>query len=494
MSASVMVASAALVRRVPRIGVLLAGLLAALAVQAQPYPAPPAPAAPRPLAVQPPVEQKLPNGLRIVLAERRGVRLVTAQLLVLSGSEADPEKLSGLATLTATLLTKGTRKHNATALATAAEALGGSLDSGAGWNQSAVSITVAEPLLDPALALVAEVAMQPTFTQAELDRARIQALDELKVAYAQPGTVASRAANRVLYGAAAYGHPASGTPASLQRITRDDMVSLHRSRYRPDNAVLVLAGDIDAARARRLAARHFGSWKAPAQRLAAVGPVTPNSLTTPVTVIDMPSSGQAAAVLVTPAPPGNTERAVGQVTNTVLGGGYSSRINQEIRIKRGLSYGAGSRLDARRQAGALLASVQTKNESAADVVGLLQVEFDRLIATPVPADELAARKATLIGAFSRSVETTAGLAGAVGSLVVIGVPPDDLGKRIDALGAVTADDVQRYAATYFAAPKRRVVVAGDVAKFGPAMKTLAPTAPTIRQDALDLENSEGLTR
>jgi zinc protease len=211
-------------------------------------------------------------------------------------------------------------------------------------------------------------------------------------------------------------------------------------------------------------------------------------------VIDMPSSGQAAAVLVTPAPPGNTERAVGQVTNSVLGGGYSSRINQEIRIKRGLSYGAGSRLDARRQAGAMLASVQTKNESAGEVVGLLQAEFDRLIATPVPADELAARKTTLIGAFSRSVETTAGLAGAVSSLVVIGVAPDDLGKRIDALGAVTGADVQRYAANYFALPKRRVVVAGDVAKFGPGMKTLSPTAPPIRQDALDLENGASLTR
>jgi len=336
--------------------------------------------------------------------------------------------------------------------------------------------------------------MQPAFAQAELDRARIQALDELKVAYAQPGTIAARAANRVLYGAAAYGHPASGTPASLQRIGRDDLVTLHRSHYRPDNAVLVLAGDIDAAGARRLAAKHFGAWKAPGRRLAAVNAVAPTSLTTPLTVIDMPSSGQAAAVLVTPAPPGNTDRAIGQVTNSVLGGGYSSRINQEIRIKRGLSYGAGSRLDARRQAGAMFASVQTKNESAGEVVGLLQTEFDRLIATPVPDDELAARKTTLIGAFSRSVETTAGLAGAVSSLVIIGVKPDDLGKRIDALSAVSAADVQRYAADYFAAPKRRVVVAGDVAKFGPALKTLAPTAPPIRQDALDLENGAGLTR
>jgi zinc protease len=464
------------------------------AALAQPYPQPPAPAAPRPLTVQTPVESTLPNGLRVVLAERRGVRLVTAQLLVLSGSEADPPKLPGLASMTAALLTKGTRTHNASALASAAEALGGSLDSGAGWNRSVVSITVAEPLLDAALGLVAEVAMQPTFAQAELDRARTQALDELKVAYARPTTLATLAAERLLFGAAAYGHPAGGTPASLPRIARDDLVALHHAHYRPDNAVLVLAGDIDAAGARRLAAKHFGAWKASGKAPGAAAPIAPAPLPTPIAAIDMPQSGQAGVVLVVPAPPSNTDRAAGAVTNAVLGGDYSSRLNQEIRIKRGLSYAAFSGLDARRQAGELRASVQTKNESAAEVVALVQAEFDRLISTPVPADELAARKTTLIGSFSRSVETTAGLGGAVASLVVAGVPTDDLGKRIAALQAVSAADVQRYATAYFGVDKRRVVVAGDAAKFGAALKAAAPGAPLIKADALELENPAAITR
>ena len=468
--------------------------LASGAAHAQPYPTPPEPAAPRPLSVAPPVEQKLPNGLRVVLAERKGVRLVTAQLLVRSGSEADPDKLSGLTSLTATLLTKGTRQHDASALANAAEALGGSLDSSAGWNRSEVSITVAAPLLDPALALLAETAMRPTFAQAELDRARTQALDELKVAYARPGTVASLAAERLLFGAGAYGHPAAGTPASLARITRNDLLALHRTYYRPDNAVLVLAGDIDANGARRLAAKHFGGWKKPGKALpAAVAASAPNSLAARTVVVDMPQSGQAGAVMIVPAPPSSVplaERATGQLTNAVLGGGYSSRLNQEIRIKRGLSYGAGSGLDSRRQGGALRASVQTKNESAAEVIGLVQAEFDRLIGTPVPPDELAARKATVIGSFSRSVETTAGLGGAVAALVVAGAPIDDLGKRIDALGAVSAADMQRYAAANFGADKRRVVVAGDATKFGAALQKMAPNLVSVKQDALDLENIE----
>jgi len=199
-------------------------------------------------------------------------------------------------------------------------------------------------------------------------------------------------------------------------------------------------------------------------------------------------------VLVTPAPPGNTDRAIGQVTNTVLGGGYSSRINQEIRIKRGLSYGAGSRLDARRQAGALLASVQTKNESAAEVVGLVQAEIDRLMNEPIPADELAARKLTLIGGFSRSVETTAGLATAIRSLVVANRPPAELKERIGQLEAVTAADIQRYAAAHLGAANRRLAVAGEASAFAAALKASEPGLVTVAQDALDLERSDGLSR
>jgi len=486
-------------RRMRAAGLALLALAGAALMQsalAQPYPTPPEPAAPRPLSVQPPVEQKLPNGLRIVLAERPGVGLVSAQLIVLSGSETDPANLPGLAAMTATLLTKGTREHSATSLATAAEALGTALSSGAGWNQSSVGVTVAEPNLDAALDLVAEVVTQPTFAQDELDRARAQALDDLKVAYAQPGALAGAAADRLLFGAAPYGHPAGGTPASLPRIARPDLLKLHQAHYRPDNAVLVLAGDLDAAQARRLAAKHFGGWRASGKAAEAPSAAASasGSLNSSLAVIDMPQSGQAGVVLVTPAPPARTDRAIGQVANAVLGGDYSSRLNQEIRVKRGLSYGANSRLDARRQAGSFRAGVQTKNESAIEVVGLLQAEFDRLIDTPVPADELAARKATLIGTFSRSVETTAGLAGTVGALVVIGVPPDDLGRLIDALQAVTAADIQRYAKTWFAPERRRVVVAGDAAKFADALKKTAPELRPIPLGSLDLEKGDGLSR
>jgi zinc protease len=236
---------------------------------AQPLEAPPPPAAPRVAAIAAPAEARLPNGLRVIVAERRGMPLVTARLLVLSGAETDPPQRAGLASMTAGLLTRGTRHHSAPALASAAEALGGSLESGAGWNASAVGITVTTPKLSAALALLAEVALEPTFAQAEIDRLREQSLDEMKVAFSQPGVLAGLAAQRALYGEGAYAHPVGGTPSSLPRIRRTELQGQHARHFRPDNAVLVFAGDVGLDAAVALAKRHFGAWRAPADPLPA---------------------------------------------------------------------------------------------------------------------------------------------------------------------------------------------------------------------------------
>ncbi|MEO8081608.1 MAG: pitrilysin family protein [Caldimonas sp.] len=473
----------------------LVWLLAALAV-AQPYPTPPPPAPPRPLTIAAPSEQRLANGLRVVVARRDNVPLVSAELVVLSGAEVDPPRLAGLASLGASLLTQGTQHHSAPEIAAAAEALGGSLGSGAGWNQSLVSITVTTPKLDAALALLSESVMEPAFAQEEIDRLRAQELDGLKVAYANPGTLASMAAEKLAYGSSPYGHPAGGTPASLPRITRADFLTWHDSNFRPGNAVLILAGDVTPQAALALAQRHFGAWKA-----AAVAPPTPVSAAPQaaamprVAVIDMAHSGQAAVVVASALPvQGSGDWAVGSVVNAMLGGTTSSRLNQEIRIRRGLSYGAGSRISPRGQEALFLASVQTKNESAAEVVRLIDAEIDRFIAVPVEAAELDARRETLIGGFSRSVETSAGLANAIRGLIVTGRSPAELTTRIQALQAVSPADVQRYAATRLGAANRRVVVAGEAAAFGSALVAASPGAVTVPLAELDLEGVGGLSR
>lgn len=466
---------------------------------------PPTPGPPRPLAIDAPEESRLDNGMRLVVARRPGVQLVTAKLLVLAGAETDPPGRAGTAQLVAGLLTRGSRQHSATQMAIAAEVLGGSLESAAGWNQSSVGITVARGALDAALGLMREAATEPVFAPDELDRLRAQTIDAMAVAWTQPDTLATLAAQRLRFGPGPYGHPATGTPASLARIERRDLTALHHSRYRPDHTVLLLAGDIEMASARTLAARHFGSWRgatpaidaepAPeAARAAAAG--FESGLPLRNLVIDMANSGQASVALFVPLPPRGADRAAADVTNGVLGGGFSSRLNAEIRIRRGLSYGAGSRMDARRDGGLLLASAQTRNETAAEVAGLLQGEFDRLIATPVPAGELAARKATLIGEFSRAVETTAGLNSVVAALVVAGLPTSGIGQRIPELSAVTAADVQRFAAAQLATADRRLVIAGEADRFRAALeRTVAGGAQgvvTIGQRQLDLDSPAGL--
>ena len=469
--------------------------LGATAALAQPYTTPPPPAAPRPLTIAAPSEAKLGNGLRVIVAQREGVPLVSAELVALAGAEIDPPRLSGLAALSAALMTQGTKRHSAPELAAAAEALGGSLDSGAGWNSATVAITVTTPKLDAALALVAEVAREPVFAPEEIDRVRTQTLDQLKVAYASPGTLASLVAERLVYGAGPYGHPASGTPESLPRIKRDDLVSVHRRTFRPDNAVLILAGDIGPDAALALARRHFGSWAVPAEpppappRAGGAGDGPADA------IVDLPNSGQAGVVVALALPDRTgSERATGSVLNTVLGSGYSSRLNQEIRIKRGLSYGVSSVLDARREAAFLRVGVQTKNASAAEVVQLVQEAIDRIMAEPVASDELAARKATLIGGVSRSVETTAGLAAAIRALVVTNRPPAELKTRIEQLEAVSAEDIRRYAAAHLGRANRRIAVAGEASAFGAALKKALPDVVTVGRDALDLDRGDGLSR
>lgn len=469
------------------LGCALAAWLAASA-SAQPYPTSPPPAAPRPLAIAAPVEARLGNGLRVVVARREGLPLVSAALVVLSGSEVDPPSLAGVASLGAGLLTQGTRRHTAPQIAAAAEALGGSLEGSAGWHQSTVAITVTTPRLDAALALVAEVATEPVFAPSELERLRSQTLDALKIAYASPGQLAALVADRLTYGTGPYGHPASGTPQSLPRIQRSDLVASHRRTFRPDNAVLILAGDIDAATGASLARKHFGAWRNLARAAAAPQPPSHAASGAQAAVVDMAGSGQAAVVIALALPARNgDEPAVGSVLNAVLGGGYSSRLGQEIRIKRGLSYGASSTIDPRREAALLRVAVQTKNESAAEVAALAQAELDALAARPVELAELEARKATLIGGFSRSVETTAGLASAIRTLVVSDRSPAELTTRIASLQAVGADDVRRYATAHLGAAGRRVVVAGEAARFSAALRAASPGLVTIPAEGIDVE-------
>lgn len=455
-----------------------------------PQATPPPPAAPRTVAFPKPAERVLPNGLRVVVIPRSNTPLVSAVLMIKNGGEVDPPELAGLADMTASLLTKGTTTRDATKIAEEIESLGGALDSSARWDSSTANVGVMSNKIGPAMAILADVVRRPTFAADEVDRLRQQYIDNLTLAMGQPGSLARLVAGRVVFGDKPYGHPISGTAESLARITRDDIVKLHDRFYRPDNALLVIGGDITAVNGFALATRHFGDWKKPASPMPALSATaTAESKGGRVVVIDKPDAGQAAVYL---ARVGIDRKDVdyfrGIVTNSVLSG-YSGRLNQEIRIKRGLSYGAASSLETRREVGPFIATAQTKNESGAQVAELLMGEISRLVSTPPVDAELTPRKAVLIGNFSRNLETAGGLVNQVASLALYGLSLDEINRFITNVQAITTADVQKFAGSKLDAKTSNIIIVGNAKAFLPALQKQFPNVEVIPFSELDLNTA-----
>src|SRR6266550_3281736 len=333
-------------RRVSVFALLFAAILFfAISIKAQtPQATPPPPGPPRSLQIPKPSEKTLANGLRVIVIERANTPLVSAEVIIKNGAEVDPPGLAGLAHMTASLLTLGTRTRSATQIAEAIEALGGSQASGAEWDAATASVGVMSSKVDPAMEILADVVRHPTFKSDEIERLRQQYMDYLNVQLGEPGSIASFVAARVLYGDAPYGHPLGGTTESLKRIRRSDVLRLHEKFYRPDNAILMIGGDIRPSEAFSLAQKYFGDWQRPPRlMIRSLGPALrrEHGRRRRVLVIDKPDAGQAAVMVVRAGiDRRDSDFFRGIVTNSVLDG-YSGRLNQEIRIKRGLSYGAG---------------------------------------------------------------------------------------------------------------------------------------------------------
>lgn len=456
---------------------------------------PPPPQPPRPLRLPAFTQHTLANGLRVVVAPRTAMPLVSIALQVHAGPERDPPGRAGTAALTAALLTKGARRGardvGATELARQAEALGAMLESQAGWRSSHLAMTVATPRLDAAAQLLADLLRRPTLAAAELDRTRAQTLDGLRVSLQDPAAVAGLVARRAFWGEAAYGRAV--TPASLQRIGRADVQAFHARHYRPAQTVLVLAGDVTAERGLALAERLFGHWRAEALHAddPPAVPAAGEADGAPLLLVDMPGSGQSAVVVAAPfVAQESTQRRIAQVANAVLGGGYSARLNQEVRIRRGLSYGAFSEAEAHPGAGMASAATQTSHANAAQVLQLLRGELERLAEAPPSAAELAARQATLVGSFARRLDTTSGLATLVLAQLAQGRPLDELARRASEILAVTPGQVQAFAQQHWRAAALRGVIVGDLKAAGETLATLPGPRRRVAIARLDLERAD----
>ncbi|MFN3521305.1 MAG: M16 family metallopeptidase [Phenylobacterium sp.] len=450
--------------------------------------APPPIGAPVEPVLPKPAERTLANGLRVIVARSSNLPIVTADLTIRTGAWADPQGLAGAASMTAGMLAEGTTSRSAQEIARQIEAIGADLGAGAGVESSSVSLSAMTDKLDAAMPIFADVARHPAFAPEELERQRQLALDSLSVSYREPGALAGFAAAPVIFGGTAFGHVADGTPASIARLKPQDLAAIHRLYYRPDNAILVLTGDISPEAGFALAERTFGDWTAPNSPLPAQPVVTPKAPPRAI-AIDLPGAGQAAVTVAAPAIARDApDYYPGIVANTVLGGGYSARLNQEIRIKRGLSYGAGSSLAPRRTTGAFVARAQTKNESAPEVLDLIRAEMKGLAAAPPGAEELKARKSVLIGGYGRQLATSGGLANILGNLALYGVPLDEVARYTAKVEAVSAGEVQSFAARTFDPAKASVIVAGDAKTFAEPLKARAPNLQVIASDQLDLDS------
>jgi zinc protease len=466
----------------------LSGAVHAQTTTAAPQATPPPPAAPRSVTVPKPVERTLRNGLRVIVVEHHATPLVAAQVLVKNGGEVDPASLSGLADMTAELLTKGTKTRTAPQIAQEIEALGGELNSGAGWDASRATVNVLSAKAEPAMAILADVVRNPVFQDEEIERLRQQYIDNINIDMNNPGALAGWVASRVVFGDNPYGHPVSGTAESIERIKRDDVVALHSKYYRPDNAVLVIGGDIKAEDAFKLAEKSFGDWAKPSTALdaGAKAAAASGSAKQRIVVVDMPGAGQAAVVF---ARRGiartDPEYFSGIVANSVLSG-YSGRLNQEIRIKRGLSYGARSSLDVRREAGPFVASAQTKNQSGAEVASLLVGELTRLSSEPVGDVELTPRKAVLIGGFGRTLETTEGIVAQIASLALYGLDLGEINNYIGSVQSVTSAQIQKFAGSRLGVADSNIIIVGDAKDFIEPLRKQFPNVEVIKREDLDL--------
>jgi zinc protease len=433
---------------------------------------------------------RLANGLRVLVAPTEGVPLVSARLNFDAGARDDAGK-PGLAQMTAGLLTQGTTTRAAPEIAAEIEGLGANVGAGAGVDFTSVFANAPANVFPQTLALMADVVRNPTFAQEELDRLRDQTLDGLRVQLSQPGPVASQTVGRVIYGDAPYGAPGGGTTTSLPTITREDVARFHAEAFNPGEATLVFSGAVTVEQARALAEQAFGDWRdrpAAGDRNAAdaAGP----ALAPRVIVIDQPGAGQAAVVVavrgVSRTDADYFPLALG---NTLLGGGYSSRLNQEVRIKRGLSYGASSNLGVRVDEGVFTASAQTRNDAVPAVAELILSEIGRMGTEAISEAELGPRRAVMLGGFGRSLETVDGLGGVVANLALYDLPMSELAAYAGNVRNVTPEQIEAAFARHLPGSEASLVIVGDAAQFIEALRAKYPNVEVVALDALNLNSA-----
>jgi len=429
--------------------------------QAKSWPEEPAPKplAARPVTFPPYEVRALPNGLRVVVVEHREQPSVSLRLLVGAGTAQDLSPKFGVAHMVASLLDQGTSTRTAPQIAEALDAVGGEIAAGAGTDVTFAHVTVLRDSVAAGLGLLADMVRSPAFSNDELDRQRAQLRSALRVSYQNPDYVASLVVRRLVYGFHPYGLPATGTPSSVERITRADLVEFHQRYFVPGNCMLAVVGDIGTAEAFAAAERAFGSW-APRAALRSLA-LEPPAPTRRIVVVDMPGAvqteirvGQLGLMR------GSADFTAADLAVRVLGGEGANRLQQILRTRRGLTYGASADLNAYRLFGDIVAETDTSPWAAGEALRVIVDEFSRLQRERVEPRELDGAAAFLAGSYPLTIETPDDIASKVVTALFYNLPLSDLVTFRDRVNAVTVDDLQRVTRAHLRPDRLAIVMVG----------------------------------
>lgn len=450
--------------------------------------APPAPIDPRTPTPPEFSERTLSNGLRVIVA-RAGDQPWFSSVLMVRGGDAAEGGPGAVNEYMAQMLTRGAGDLSATEIAARIEQLGGSIGAGGGADRQTLSVSAPAVNAEQAAALMATVALQPTFAADELDQYRAEAIDAYRVAMRQPGNIAAEVSARLLFAGAPYGE-GSATEAQQRAVTAEQLQAFHATWWRPDNATLLIGGSMEPEAAFALAEEMFGGWRAPANAVPALPSLAGGDQGPRVVVVDMGEAAGQAAVQISlrSVPRDDPDYYALALGNAVLGGGSNGRLFQEVRARRGLSYGSYSALSQAREAGRITLTAQTRNDAAAETTGVMLDQLQSLIDSPPDQGAIDRRTNFLTGGFGRQIETTAGLTAALAGFSALGLPLEEVSRYSQAIDAVTAEDVARITAARIDPSDAVIVVVGDADQFWDALIQRWPDAERVAYDAIDFNN------
>jgi len=417
----------------------------------------------RPLNLPEPFETTLANGLQVVMVEDRRLPLVSFRLAFRSGDANDPVALPGLSDMMSHLLTEGTETRTSRQLAEEVERIGATLNVGSGSDFTTVAGSALSIYSEEILELMADVTQRSSFPESELELARENTKQMLIQQRAQPTFLASERMSRVVFGEHPYAR-ISPTPDSLDAMTREEMLRFRQATMVPNNAVMVIIGDVDRDLTLARVTELFGNWTSrdlPDLKF----PPPPNREARVAYLIDRPGSAQSNIVI---ANLGIT-RTSGDyfpmlLMHTVLGANASSRLFMNLREEKGYTYGAYSNLDARRLLGTFRVSAEVRTAVTGVSLHEFFLELDRIRDEVVSDEELANAKSYLAGVFPIRIETQDGLIDQLVSIKMFDLPEDYLHTYRDRINAVTAAEIQRVAQSHVTPDRAAIVVVGDAAE------------------------------